>query len=86
MTTNLGHFSLIAAFAAALLGAASASAHERMESRDAEPVATSSRLHNLVLAADARLAFYGSEAPGRGCREREKPTEPDKQPDTQPTS
>jgi hypothetical protein len=72
MTTNLRHFSLIAAFAAALLGAASASAHDRMESREAEPVATTSRLHNLVLYADARLAFYGTESSGRGCREREK--------------
>jgi hypothetical protein len=72
MTTNLRHFNLIAAFAVALLGAASASAQDRMESRDAEPVATTSRLHNLVLYADARLAFYGSESSGTGCREREE--------------
>jgi hypothetical protein len=86
MTTNLRHGSLIATVAVALLGATSALAHDRMESRDAEPVATNSRLHNLVLAADARLAFYGSESPGSGCREREKHQESDRQPDDEPTS
>jgi hypothetical protein len=85
MTTTLRHCSLIATVTIALLGGAAAGAHDRMEQREAEPAATASRLHNLVLAADARLAFYGSESPGRGCRERVKPVEPNARPETDAT-
>jgi hypothetical protein len=52
------------------LGAIPALAHDRLDPASAEPVGATAKLHNLVLYSDARLAFYGSETPRRGCRDR----------------
>lgn len=67
MLANIKRLILVGAVATVGFGALPASAHERLDARD-EPAA--SKLDNLILYADARLAFYGSEAPGAGCRER----------------
>ena len=70
MPANIRLCALYTTLAALCSSAVPAVAHDRLDPADTEPVASSAKLHNLVLYSDARLAFYGSETPKSGCPDR----------------